>query len=299
MPDFDAYCNDLLKRAADAGWRSDTHKTIPYGRQYVLKDAAGRHALLNAYSGKKGFKHVVGGKDADQLNADMGGAPPAPPPAATETADPFNLGLPRIGADESGKGDYFGPLVVGAFHLDEDTAASLEKAGIADSKSLTDSAILKLAGVLDKTGRGAVLRLMPAEYNPAWRKVGNLNVLLAQLHGRCVSALASKLGPAGAILVDEFARNNKPLVGAMPKGARVETRTKGERDLAVAAASILARAAFLEGLRELEHDYGMKFPPGAGAPVLKAGRQFVKTFSADELGKVAKLHFKTTEKVGG
>lgn len=293
---FITYCNDLLARAKHAGWKVMSEKTIPYGRQWNMEDAAGFKAVLNAYSGKKGFSFHVGGKDAARLNQVLGGAVTAAGGEAT-SADPFGLGLPRVGGDESGKGDFFGPLVVAAFHLDANTAKQLEGSGITDSKKLSDSQIGKLAGLLDKTGRGQVLRLMPREYNPAYRETGNLNVLLAQLHGRCVQAIMKKHGTPGAVLIDEFARDGRVLRAAIgaPAEVKVETRTKGEADLAVAAASILARAEFVRGLKELEHEFGQPFPPGAGSPVIKAGREFVKSFGREQLASVAKLHFKTID----
>lgn len=301
MADFDAYCESLLKKVRAAGWNVGTQRSIPYGRQYELGDSAGRAALLNAYSGKKGFSHVAGGKAAAALSADLGIQPAAQTePAGKQTAgDPFQLGLPRAGGDESGKGDFFGPLVVSAFHLDSATAKQLAGSGIVDSKKLTDAAILKLAGLLDKTGRGHTITLMPREYNPQYREVGNLNLLLAQVHGRCMQALIKRLGAPGAILIDQFAANAEPLRKAVAPGAGTKfmTRTKAEADLAVACASVLARAAFVEGLKELGTEFGMEFPPGAGPPVIQAGRQFTRTFGREALGQVAKLHFKTREQV--
>lgn len=293
---FITYCNDLVARAKHAGWSVVSEKTIPYGRQWQMTDRAGFKAVLNAYSGKKGFKFHVGGKDAAQLNEALGGAPAEVGGKATST-DPFGLGLPRVGGDESGKGDFFGPLVVAAFHLDAETEKALAKSGITDSKKLSDAQIEKLAGLLDKTGRGHVVRLMPREYNPSYRKVGNLNVLLAQMHGKCVQGIMKKLGAPGAILIDEFARDGKVLRAAIaaPAEVKVVTRTKGEADLAVAAASVLARAEFVRSLKELEHEFGQPFPPGAGSPVLKAGREFVKSFGREQLSNVAKLHFKTID----
>ncbi|MCA8945614.1 MAG: ribonuclease HIII [Planctomycetes bacterium] len=293
---FITYCNDLVARAKHAGWSVVSEKSIPYGRQWQLTDRAGFKAVLNAYSGKKGFKFHVGGKDAPQLNEALGGMPVEASGEVT-TTDPFGLGLPRIGGDESGKGDFFGPLVVAAFHLDAMTEKTLAKSGITDSKKLSDAQIQKLAGLLDKTGRGHVMRLMPREYNPSYRKVGNLNVLLAQMHGKCVQGIMKTLGAPGAVLIDEFARDGKVLRAAIaaPAGVKVVTRTKGEADLAVAAASILARAEFIRSLKELEHEFGQAFPPGAGTPVLKAGRDFVKSFGRDQLASVAKLHFKTID----
>ena len=293
---FITYCNDLVARAQHAGWKVLSEKTIPYGRQWQMEDSAGFKAALNAYSGKKGMSFHVAGKDAERLNAALGGAAPAPT-GETTSDDPFELGLPRVGADESGKGDFFGPLVVAAFHLDEATAAKLKDSGIGDSKKFTDKQIEKLAGVLDKLKRGASARLMPREYNPAYAKIGNLNVLLAKLHGKCISALCKHIGQPKTVLVDQFARDPRVLVSAIaaPSGVKIVTRTKGEADLAVAAASILARAEFVRGLKELETEFGQAFPPGAGPPVIKSGREFVKTFGRDQLANVAKLHFKTID----
>jgi ribonuclease HIII len=298
MPDFAAYCADLLNRLHAAGWQSVSEKTIPYGRQYEMTDMAGRKAMLNAYSGKKGFSHVPGGKDGAALAETLGIAP-TPPAGKLTSGDPFKLGVPRVGGDESGKGDFFGPLVVAAFHLDAATEKKLAGSGITDSKSISPAAILRLAGLLDQTGRGATLKLMPREYNPEYRKTGNLNILLARMHGRCVSALMKKLGAPKAVLIDQFARDGSELTAAIaaPAGVSVVTRTKAESDLAVAAASVLARAAFVQGLKDLAGEFGMPFPPGAGDPVIKAGRMFTRTFGRDQLGNVAKLHFKTMERV--
>ena len=293
---FITYCNDLVARAKHAGWKVVSEKTIPYGRQWQMEDAAGFKAALNAYSGKKGMSFHVAGKDAERLNEALGGVTSAIGGAAT-SGDPFGLGVPRVGADESGKGDFFGPLVVAAFYLDEATAEKLKDSGIGDSKKFNDRQIEKMAGVLDKLQRGAFARLMPREYNPQYAKIGNLNVLLAKMHGKCINALCKVTGQPKTVLVDQFARDPRVLVQAIaaPAGVKVVTRTKGEADLAVAAASIIARAEFVRGLKELETEFGQPFPPGAGPPVIKAGREFARTFGRDQLAHVAKLHFKTID----
>ncbi|MBZ0136722.1 MAG: ribonuclease HIII [Planctomycetes bacterium] len=295
MQEFIDYCNDLVARAKHAGWSVLSDKTIPYGRQWQMTDRAGFKAVLNAYSGKKGFSFHVGGKDAAHLNDALGGVAPAP--GAKSSTDPFGLGLPRVGGDESGKGDFFGPLVVAAFYLDEETEKKLQNSGITDSKKLSPAQIQKMAGVLDGLKRGAFARLMPREYNPQYAKVGNLNVLLAKMHGKCIKALCKVTGQPKSVLVDQFARDNSVLVKAIaaPEGVQVITKTKGEADLAVAAASIIARAEFVRGLKELETEFGQPFPPGAGPPTIKAAQDFVKTFGRAQLPNVAKMHFKTVD----
>lgn len=297
MQEFIDYCQDLVARARKAGWRVMSEKTIPYGRQWHMQDGAGFKAVLNAYSGKKGFSFHAGGKDAARLNEALGGTATVTAHGTTSSSDPFGLGLPRVGGDESGKGDFFGPLVVAAFYLDEETEKKLKDAGIADSKKLGPAQIQKMAGVLDKLKRGAFARLMPREYNPQYAKVGNLNVLLAKMHGKCIKALCKVTGQPKSVLVDEFARDNSVLVKAIgaPEGVQVITKTKGEADLAVAAASIIARAEFVRGLKELENEFGQAFPPGAGPPTIKAAQDFVKTFGRAQLPNVAKMHFKTVD----
>jgi ribonuclease HIII len=298
MADFKAYCSDLVSRSKKAGWKVVSEKQIPYGRQWHMEDRGGAKAVLNAYSGKKGFKFHVGGKDAEALNEVLGGAPAASGGDAT-SGDPFGLGLPRIGGDESGKGDFFGPLVVAAFHLDAKTEKKLAASGITDSKKLTGKQIEKFAGLIDKLKRGVAVSLMPRKYNPAYAKTGNLNVLLAKMHGRCVSELMKLTGEPKSILIDQFARDGSVLTKAIgaPPSVKVVTKTKGEADLAVACASILARAEFVRGLKELGNEFGVELPLGAGPPVLKAGREFVKTFGRDQLPNVAKMHFKTAEQL--
>ena len=175
------------------------------------------------------------------------------------------------------------------------------KAGseLADSKGLSDGAIERIAGQLEERGQGEVEVLMPREYNPRYAEVRNINILLSQMHGTCLRRLHERTGPVEVVIVDQFARRTDVMEreARLPAGCRLVTRTKGEADPAVAAASILARAAFVRGLRELGHEFGMTIPPGAGAPVLKAGRTFVETFGREALRDVAKLHFATSNKL--
>ncbi len=301
MSDFRAYCDDLLVRARGAGWEVITEKAIPYGRQYHLSQPGSENAVLSCYHGKKGFKFVPGGKAADALVATLGGAAPmrAGGTAAAGAGDPFELGTPRIGADESGKGDYFGPLVTAAYRLDDGGLAQLRALGVTDSKALADSRIERIAGELEATGHGEVEVLMPRDYNPRYAEIGNINTLLSLMHGACIRRLHERTGTPGAVIVDQYARNTVILEreAHLPSGTRFATRTKGEADPAVAAASILARAGFVRGLRELSHEFGMTLPPGAGSPVLRGGSTFIRTFGREALADVAKLHFATSSKI--
>ncbi len=127
-------------------------------------------------------------------------------------------------------------------------------------------------------------------------------VLPSLMPGACGRDLLGRSGAVlpSAVVIDQYARNTTLLERSaeLPEGCRLITRTKGEADPAVAAASILARAAFVRGLRELGHEFGFTFPPGAGRPVLEAGAAFVRTFGRERLDEVAKLHFATTAQIG-
>jgi len=304
MSDFRAYCQSILDRVRAAGWEIASEKALPYGRQYGLLQRGAAKAILSCYHGKKGFSFVPGGKAGSDLAAALGTAAPRRAGQASSAPvqdDPFGAGTPRLGADESGKGDYFGPLVTAAFRIEAGEAEELRRMGVADSKSLGDRTIERIAGLLEERGGGVVHVLMPRDYNERYEEHGNLNVLLSLMHGACVRELLGRGGseaPA-AVVVDQYARNTTLLERAaeLPAGCRLVTRTKGEADPAVAAASILARAAFVQGLRELSHEFGFTFPPGAGRPVLQAGSAFVRTFGRERLDEVAKVHFATTAQI--
>ncbi len=300
MDDFQARCRALTSKLRDAGWSVVAERAIPYGRMFSLSTGGGAEANLNCYHGKKGFKFVPGGKRADEVARILGGEAPKREARRPGSDDPFELGWPRIGGDESGKGDYFGPLTVAAFHMERDDADTLRSLGVGDSKGLTDRRIERIANELETMERGAVRVLMPRDYNARYAERGNLNILLAEMHGECVRALrAEGAADVAVVVIDQFAKDTTMLRSelALPTRHRLVTRTKGEADPAVAAASILARAAFVEGLRELGHEFGQMFPPGAGKPVLQAGAAFVRTFGRDRLADVAKVHFATTRQL--
>jgi ribonuclease HIII len=301
MSDFAAHCREVLDRARRAGWSVQSERAIPYGRLYVLETpGVAATATLSCYQGKKGFSLVVGGKRREDLGADLGAPAPESGSPVAAGDDPFGAGTPRVGADESGKGDYFGPLVVAAWYLDVDEVAALRRLGVADSKALGDGRVERIAGQLDALGHGAVLSLMPRDYNRRYAEVGNLNVLLAEMHAACIRGLLDRApGRTQAVVVDQFARDGSVLARALglPPGCRLVTRTKGEADPAVAAASLLARAEFLRGLRALGHEFGHDFAPGAGEPTLRSARAFVASFGKERLGEVAKVHFATTRRL--
>lgn len=205
---------------------------------------------------------------------------------------------PRIGLDEAGKGDFFGPLCIGAVFADSEGIRKLQEMGVKDSKRFSDESILKLARKLRAAYSYTVIRLFPAKYNELYARFKNLNRLLAWAHASALGDLSQKTGCTKAIL-DQFA-DARVVEGALKQKrieVNLEQRVRGEEDPVVAAASILARAGFLEGLETLSQEIGFLLPKGASSGVLSAGVKLVIKHGPEVLEKVAKTHFKTKSEI--
>lgn len=206
-----------------------------------------------------------------------------------------------IGTDESGKGDYFGPLVVAGVFLDPVTEKKLADAGVRDSKKISDNRIHEFAEMirsyLSKT-QYSVVTVGPEKYNELYAKIGNLNKLLAWGHARSIENILHGVDCTKAI-ADQFGDESYIKKALLDKGKGIELlqMPKAERYTAVAAASVLAREAFLLRLAELSREFGITFPKGASAEVEAVGKRFIEKYGTTTLAKCAKLHFKTTEKL--
>jgi len=205
---------------------------------------------------------------------------------------------PRMGGDEAGKGDFFGPLCVAALFAEGEEIERLCSMGVTDSKAISDRKIRQLAPQIRSSFSHHILRLMPKKYNELYAKFGNLNQMLAWTHAAALDSLHAKTGCSFA-LIDQFARPEvlERMVAKRGLAIRLEQRTKAESDPVVAAASILARASFLEGLDELGRAIGTTLPKGAGSPVLQAARLLWAKEGAAPFNSIAKLHFKTYEQI--
>ena len=205
----------------------------------------------------------------------------------------------RIGSDESGKGDFFGPLVIAAFFMPEGQEGALTALGVKDSKRTSDGRCLEIAATL-KRGYPyhSVIAVGPEKYNELWEKLRNLNRLLAWGHARAIENILERV-PAGKAVTDQFGDEKFVRNALLQKGREIELvqMPRAEEDPAVAAASILARAEFLTRLRYLSKDVGMELPKGASAQVEAAAVKLVRENGPDILGRVAKTHFKTTVRV--
>ncbi|MBM3305382.1 MAG: ribonuclease HIII [Candidatus Aminicenantes bacterium] len=205
----------------------------------------------------------------------------------------------RIGTDESGKGDFFGPLVVAAFFLPEGQEGVLRELGVKDSKRTSDARCLEIAATLKRAyPHHSVVAVGPEKYNELWGKLRNLNRLLAWGHARAIENILERV-PAGRAVTDQFGDEKFVRNALLKKGRDIELvqMPRAEEDTAVAAASILARAEFLTRLRGLSREFGVDLPKGASAMVEAAAVRLVKAKGPDVLDKVAKFHFKTTVRV--
>lgn len=206
--------------------------------------------------------------------------------------------IPRIGIDESGKGDYFGPLVIAAAFVSSDREVDLRLLQVRDSKRISDGRILEMAGDIRLICPHRVVAIGPERYNALYAKIKNLNRLLAWGHARALENLLEQV-PCDLAIADQFGDERYIQQALMEKGKsiRLVQKPKAEADLAVAAASILARAEFLTRLGRLSEAIGTALPKGASHAVELAARMIVKKHGEAGLGTVAKLHFRTTQTI--
>jgi ribonuclease HIII len=204
----------------------------------------------------------------------------------------------RIGTDESGKGDYFGPLVVAGVFLPEEQESVLAELGVKDSKKFSDKRVRELADLIKMGYTHSIVAIGPEKYNGLYSKLRNLNRILAWAHARAIENILEDVNCKLAI-TDQFGDRAYVLNALMKKGKTIDLiqRPKAEEDLAVAAASILARAEFLKRLYFLSQDIGIELPKGASPLVEEAGLKLVKAQGTQALDRVAKKHFKITARI--
>jgi len=216
---------------------------------------------------------------------------------------------PRIGVDESGKGDFFGPLCIAGVYINENVVKAWQGAGIRDSKNISsDKKISGLAEKIRKTS-GCVVNTVTIgneAYNRLYAKMKSVNAILAWGHARVIEnlmVLRHQMNPAPVKAIsDQFASSKEVVAKAlMSLGREIELvqKHRAEEDLAVAAASILARDGFVKGLVKLEKQFNVELPKGASSTVDEAAKKFVAEQGAENLPKIAKVHFRTAFRAQG
>jgi|SRR5579884_3939295 len=272
------------------GWTIVSEKEVQSGYQLVVTDGATRIPISLYSSGKALIQGKVSALQSELTSWWYG---------RTASSTRNAAGKARIGLDESGKGDYFGPLVIGAVYVDEHTESRLIALGVRDSKLLPDNRILTLAEEIKTICPCSGVAIEPKRYNELYNKIHNLNILLARAHAHALESLLEKVSCDLAI-ADQFGNESLLLNALQEKGRKIklEQRPRAEEDTAVAAASILARAKFVQQLEQLSQRVGKMLPKGAWDPSIVAiGHEIVAKYGQSMLAEVAKLHFKTTETI--
>lgn len=276
-------------------------KKINYGYQYTVKLAEAK-LTLNIYNGKKGLNIVYSGDSAlaERAAALLEGRKAQAAAPATFVTD----GL-WAGSDESGKGDFFGSLVVAAVVVDNTTADKLRAAGVKDCKLLTDKKILELEDIIKASVVDySVLELKPRVYNLRYEQVaaqgGKLNQLLGYGHVAALSRVLEKHEDCHSALIDQFTTsmvNIRALKQRFPQ-CDVRQQPKAESNLAVAAASVLARAQFLHTMAALAAEAGVQeLPKGGGAQATACARELAAKYGKEALRNYVKLHFANYQRV--
>ena len=270
--------------------------------QYALWRATGNGYNAALYNSGK---FVIQGKNVDKIVSDfeeyMGISTVVSSnklftlPTSCQSSLDLNFSK-YIGTDESGKGDFFGPLVVAGVYVDENLSERFIELGIKDSKKLDDSTIVKLSAHIRNSAPHSIVVIMPEKYNELYASFKNLNKLLAWGHARSIENVLSKQFCDFAIsdkFGDEALIKNALLKNG--QNIQLEQRTKGESYIGVAAASVIARAEFVKRCNELSAKYNIIFPKGASDKVISSAKDFVSQYGRENLKLVAKMHFKTIQ----
>ena len=216
-----------------------------------------------------------------------------------EVLDPSST-APHMGIDESGKGDFFGPLVACAAYTDPTLSAKMRKMGVRDCQKLSDAQVLAIgakARALLGPNRFKLVAIGPEAYNRLYAKNRNVNSVLSWAHARAIENLLETMPSCPRAVADQFGAEHLIKRALMQKGRAIvlEQHHKAESDIAVAAASVIAREYFLRALARLAETFGGTFPKGASEAVVAAGAAFVQKHGPAELPKVAKCHFRTAD----
>ncbi len=274
------------------GYQGSQPQKGNYCLETSVNGNSGKVKLL-VYYGKKGLKTVLQGNRDSETYADISRLLFDELPFEKEDfAEPAKY----IGTDESGKGDFFGPLVIAGVYVDENTKVMLERIGVRDSKQIAHSSIKKLADKIKKIcGQDSfnVVVINPPRYNELYEKFGNLNLLLAWGHARVLENILTKK-EASAAVSDKFGDERLILNSLQEKGKKLELYQfhKAEKYTAVAAASILARDRFNDWFEKKKTELNLDLPKGASAKVTETAKQIKSKYGNKYIAQIAKIHFK-------
>jgi ribonuclease HIII len=300
----DAYSN-IKSNLAQKGFNVSEYNAIDYGVQFNVSLSTWT-GLLRVYKNNKGVIRIDYSqiKNHDKVIEIQSILEDTQSINKLQNPEILNLVFPIIGTDESGKGDYFGPLVSAGVCVNQNSASILKSLGIKDSKLLSDTKVLELAPKIMNVCKGqiSIIEISPEKYNDLYeqfqRENKNLNTLLAWGHAKAIEEILGKIECHIAI-ADQFADENFIIskLQEKGKGLKLIQMHKAEQHIAVAAASVLARARFLIKLKKLSEEIGINLPKGASQNVIECAQQIVDQRGKAAIRQVAKLHFKITANI--
>lgn len=292
------YLMKLNKYLSGRGFLTGEIKEIPYGVQFYVSDGE-KKELIRIYQNTKGKITLDASqiKDADLKQYIQSYDTSGIAINGNQVINKIMLAPPLIGSDEAGKGDYFGPLTVAAVYADERQYKALISAGVKDSKLLSDIKISALAKEIVRIcPHYSVIAIGNNKFNEFYEKTKNINAVLGWTHGRAIKNILDAV-ECKNVLVDKFGSTHWIENQLKDYKLNLVQEPKGEQNLAVAAASILARSAFVESMKKLNDAYKMDFPLGASELVDQCGIEFVKKYGAAKLREIAKISFKNTDRI--
>lgn len=301
----------LCKKLEQLGVTVKEVTVIPYGNKISCSYCSEDFSAVLYYNSKSpNCTKLVqqGGPEGLLERIEIKGAKQASPQSAfpvREIKDIPDMG-DHIGTDESGKGDFFGPLVVAGVYVSDRTSRLLEFLGVQDSKMSSDKKNRELAKQIREMLPPEdieLICLMPSTYNGLYLKMGNLNTMLGWAHSRIIENLLSRHEGCGNVVADQFGSEFVLKRALMERGRRANVlqTPKGERDIAVAAASVIARDEYLRQMDALCKRAGIdslsELPKGAGSNVDRVAKVLADKLGKQALEAFAKLHFKNFDKI--
>jgi ribonuclease HIII len=265
----------------------------------VIVNSNKEQAKLLVYFGKKGIKNVIQANPESKLSLELNKIVFGETFFESEHKNEIKF-LEYIGTDESGKGDFFGPLVVAAVYIDEKTTLELEEVGVKDSKLITDYNIKIIESKIKKIigDKFEIVQINPEKYNKLYESFNNLNKIMAWAHSKTIENLILKINCLN-VISDKF--GNERLIKDELKKKNINLNLyqtpKAERYTAVAAASILARAKVVDWFNIKSREVGFQIPKGGGSSVNISAKRVLNQFDDNYLMKMIKFHFKNSQNI--
>jgi len=289
---------NLSKKLTNVGFSASKPVKKLYNYEIIVNSNKEQAKLL-VYFGKKGIKNVIQANPESKISTELNSIVFGQTLFESEYKNEIKF-AEYIGTDESGKGDYFGPLVVAAVFIDEKTTLKLEEAGVKDSKLISDNNIKIIESKIKKIigDNFEIVQINPEKYNKLYESFNNLNKIMGWAHSKTIENLLQRINCLN-VISDKF--GNEKLIKDELKKKNIDLNLyqtpKAERYTAVAAASILARAKVVDWFNIKSREVGFQIPKGGGALVNLSAKRVLNQFDNNYLMKMIKFHFKNSQNI--